>query len=33
MLNVKNTAYNGIKLNYTQAYTTRTIGVQISREV
>lgn len=33
MLNVKNTAYNGIKLNDTKAYTTRTIGVQISREV
>lgn len=33
MFDEKNTAYNGIKLNDTQAYTTRTIGVQISREV
>ena len=29
----KNTAYNGIKLNYTQAYTTRTIEMQDSSEV
>lgn len=33
MLNVKNKAYNGIKLNDTQANTRLTIEMQDSREV
>lgn len=33
MVDVKNTPYNGIKLNYTLAYASRTINVQDSRKV
>lgn len=33
MVDVKNTSYNGIKLNYALVYTSRTIKVQDPRKV